>query len=335
MRALYFDRQLSLLPVYPLPPRKNGEALIKVQLAGICRTDEEILMGYRDFKGVLGHEFVGIVQDATNHSLIGKRVVGEINIGCGECPQCRKGIKEHCTSRSVIGIQGKDGCFADYVTLPEENLHVLPDEIGNDRAIFIEPLAAAFNIVTSIWVKPTDRVAIIGDGKLGILVSQVMRMNGAEVILLGKHKKKLSILEWMGISAFFFEGFDSSGVKIKSLKGAESHLERESFDVIVECSGSPGGFHVANTLIAPRGCLVLKSTIADKMDCDLTGIVVRELRVIGSRCGPFVPAIRALASGLIEVRPLLMARFPLEDWEEAFEMVRHPDSLKVAFEVND
>jgi alcohol dehydrogenase len=334
MRALVYDGELSFFSMHPLPPRKTGEALIKVLLAGICRTDMEILNGYRDFKGVLGHEFVGLVEDSSNASLIGKKVVGEINIGCGTCPMCRKGIKEHCTERKAMGISGKDGCFADYLTLPEDNIHVIPEEMGADRAIFTEPLAAVFNILDSIRIKPTDNVAIIGDGRLGLLTAQAMKMVGADVVVLGHHKKKLSILEWMGIDTCLLLGVDRKEVLVRNSRGAETVLENARYDVLVECSGSRSGLEVAQLLVAPRGHLVLKSTLADEARLDLNFAVVNEIRIIGSRCGPFEPALRAIKRGLIEVRPLISARFPLEEWQSAFEMVKKPDTLKIIFEIN-
>jgi alcohol dehydrogenase len=334
MRALVFDRELKFFSVHPLPPRKTGEALIKVLLAGICRTDLEILSGYKDFQGVLGHEFVGVVEDASDPSLVGKKVAGEINVGCGKCPMCCKGIKEHCTERRAIGISGKDGCFADYLTLPEGNLHCIPEDMGSDRAIFTEPLAAVFNILGSISVKPTDSVAVVGDGRLGNLTAQVMKMIGADVVVLGHHRKKLSILEWMGIDTCLFLGIEKKEVLVKNSRGAEIILGNAKYDVVVECSGSRSGLEVAQLLVAPRGFLVLKSTLADEALLDLNFAVVNEIRVIGSRCGPFEPAIRAIRRGLVEVRPLISARFPLEDWQAAFEMARKPDTLKIIFEIN-
>jgi threonine dehydrogenase-like Zn-dependent dehydrogenase len=334
MRALCFDKELKLMPVFPMPPKKTGEALVKVLLAGICGTDIEVINGYRNFHGILGHEFVGIVQDANDQKLIGKRVVSEINIGCGECPLCRKGIKEHCKKRKVIGIEGHDGCFADYIAVPEANLHIIPDDIGNDKALFIEPLAAAFSIVNGTWIKPTDRVAVIGDGTIGILSAQVIKITGADVCVIGKHKKKLSILEWMGIDTFTFLGQDEKGVHVRSSNGAEKCMPSHHFDVVVECSGSPRGIDMARFLVVPRGTIVIKTTVKDGVSLDLTFAVIHEVHVVGSRCGPFQPAIRALRKGLVEVRPLITGRFPFEDWQGAMQMIKKPDSLKVVFEIN-
>ncbi len=334
MRALYFDRELKLLPVFPMPPKKTGEALIKVLLAGICGTDIEVINGYRNFQGILGHEFVGIVQDANDQRLIGKRVVSEINIGCGECSLCRRGIKEHCKKRKVLGIEGHDGCFADYIAVPEANLHIIPDEIGNDKALFIEPLAAAFSIVTGTWIKPTDRVVVIGDGTIGILASQVIKMTGADICVIGKHKKKLSILEWMGIETYVFLGAGEKGIHVRNNKGLEECFSGQPFDVVVECSGSPHGIDMARTLVAPRGTIVMKSTVKEGVSLDLTFAVIHEVHVAGSRCGPFEPAIRALCKGLVEVRPLITGRFSFDDWKSALQTVKKPESLKVVFEIN-
>jgi len=334
MRALYFDRELKLMPVFPMPPKKTGEALIKVLLAGICGTDIEVINGYRNFHGILGHEFVGIVQDANDQKLIGKRVASEINIGCGECSLCRRGIKEHCKKRNVLGIEGHDGCFADYVAVPEENLHVIPDDLGNEKAIFIEPLAAAFSIVNGTWIKPTDKVLVIGDGTIGILASQVIKITGADVCVIGKHKKKLSILEWMGIDTYAYLGLDDRGVHVKNNRGVEECMPGHLFDVVVECSGSPRGIDMARALVVPRGTIVMKSTVKEGVSLDLTFAVIHEVHVTGSRCGPFEPAIRALRKGLVEVRPLITGRFSIEDWQNALQVIKKPESLKVVFEIN-
>jgi threonine dehydrogenase-like Zn-dependent dehydrogenase len=303
-------------------------------MAGICRTDLEIVAGYQDFRGVPGHEFVGLVQDAVDQSLIGKRVVGEINIGCRTCEFCRQGIKEHCLKRKAIGIHGKDGCFADYVTLPEENLHILPDNMSTDRALFVEPLAAAYNILQAVPVRPTDSILIIGDGKLGILSAQVLKLSGTDVTVVGKHRKKLSLLEWMGIETRLLIRVDESSIVFSTTRGQEESITERKYDIVVEASGSRGGLDMACRLVKPRGHLVLKSTIHGGVQCDLTFAVINEVRIIGSRCGPFQPAIRAIHRELVEVRPLMSGRFPLEEWQAAFELARSPDALKVMLEIN-
>jgi alcohol dehydrogenase len=334
MRALIFDSELKYASLHSLPPRKSGEALIKVLLAGICRTDMEIIQGYQNFKGILGHEFVGVVQDAAHKNLIGKRVVGEINIGCHECIPCKRGMKEHCVRRKVIGIHGKDGCFADYVALPEDNLHVLPDEITNEKAIFVEPLAAAYNVLLGVPIKPTDSVLIIGDGKLGVLISQVIKLTGADLYCLGKHRKKLSIMEWMGIETRLLCRVDDSSIIAANNQGVEEDISTRKFDVVIEACGSSGGLDMARRLVMPKGSLVLKSTLHGGALIDLTFAVLNEVKIVGSRCGPFEPAIRAIRRQLVEVRPLLSGRFPLEEWKNAFEQARNPDAYKVIFEIN-
>jgi len=334
MRALLFNGELKFVSLHSLPPRKTGEALIKVLMAGICRTDLEIIAGYQDFRGVPGHEFVGIVQDAVTQNLIGKRVVGDINIGCRACEFCRQGLKEHCVDRKAIGIHGKDGCFADYVTLPEENLHILPDNMSTDRALFVEPLAAVYNIMLAVPVKPTDTILIIGDGKLGILSAQVLKLLGTDVTVVGKHRKKLSVLEWMGIETRLFVRADDFSIVFSSARGREEILTGRKYDIVVDASGSRGGLEMACRLVKPRGHLVLKSTIHGGVQCDLTFAVLNEVRIIGYRCGPFQPAIRAIHRELVEVRPLMSGRFPLEEWQAAFELARSSDALKVMLEIN-
>lgn len=335
MRALFFDKELKYLSVFPLQPRRKGDASVKVLLAGICSTDLEIVDGYKDFKGVLGHEFVGVVHDATSNELVGKRVVGEINVGCGQCASCRRGKKNHCENRKAIGIQGRDGCFADYINIPEENLHVLPDDMVIDRAVFVEPLAAAMNVIMNVWIKPNERVVVIGDGKLGILTAQVVKMTGADVDLIGKHKKKLSIVDWLGIENYQFAGVEKDSVIVKNEGGKEEKLKKSKYDIVIECSGSSSGLEVARRLIMPGGRIVLKSTVKEEAMIDMTYTVVNELQIVGSRCGPFEPAIRAIRKGFVEVRPLITSRFPLEDWKSAFETAKKPESLKVILAISE
>lgn len=332
MRALLFDGELRYEPVYSLKPRRKGDASVKVLLAGICTTDLEIMRGYRDFKGILGHEFVGIVHDANNARLVGKRVVGEINVGCGECRLCRRGMRNHCENREVIGISGRDGSFADFLNIPEENLHVLPDDMVAERAVFVEPLAAAINVIMEVRIKPDNSVVVIGDGKLGILAAQVVRMTGADLKLVGKHQKKLSIAEWMGIESFVLVGNEGGDVIVRDGNGREAKLIRHGYDVVIECSGSPSGLEMAKQLIMPGGRIVLKTTMKGETFIDMNHVVVNELHIIGSRCGPFQPAIRAIRKGLIEVRPLITSQFPIADWKLAFEAAQKPESLKVIME---
>lgn len=297
---------------HPEPTPAAGEALIRVTLAGICNTDLEITRGYVDFKGVLGHEFVGIVERAPSASLVGRRVVGEINCICGTCRQCRAGLPSHCSNRTVLGIAGRDGALAEFVTLPERNLHLVPDSVADDQAVFVEPLAAALQVLEQAHIRPTQSVAILGDGKLGLLVAQVVALTGARVMAIGHHRAKLDILSQLGITTSLPEG-----------------LEDETADVVVECSGRPEGLALAHQLVRPKGTIVLKSTFAGQVQLNFNSIVVDEVALIGSRCGPFEASLRLLARGLVAVRPLINAVFPLDQAEAAFERAGVRGALKV------
>lgn len=311
MKALYFDGRITLADI-PIPEAKKGEALVKVKKAGICRTDLEIIKGYMNFKGILGHEFMGVVEKSASNVFHGKRVVGEINIGCDQCSWCITNLSRHCPHRKVLGISGKDGVFAEYVTLPEKNLHLLPDSVSDEDGVFVEPLAAALEIEEQIQIKPEDSVAIIGDGRLGQLVAQLMRLRGCPLLVIGKHKDKLRLLQVLGITTILTKE------KIK-----------EKFEVIIECSGSIEGLKLALKLIKPRGRIVLKSTINQPYRLDLTEAVINEVRLIGSRCGPFPPAINLLARGLIKVQSLISARFSLTQGLDALEFARQKKGIKI------
>ncbi|MFQ6001483.1 MAG: alcohol dehydrogenase catalytic domain-containing protein, partial [Anaerolineae bacterium] len=311
MRALLYDGELRLLPDYPRPKPPPGEALIRVSLAGICNTDLEIAKGYMGFQGVLGHEFVGIVEEAEKEWL-GKRVVGEINCYCGECPLCRRGLFTHCPERTTLGIWGRDGAFAEYLTLPLANLHPVPEEIPDEDAVFVEPLAAALEIVEQIPVKPTDRVILLGDGKLGLLVAQVLALQACDLLAVGHHAHKLEILKRRGIATHLGEG----------------SLER-SFDIVVDCTGNPEGFAQALALLRPRGTLVLKSTYHGETEVDLSHLVIDEITLIGSRCGPLVPALELLRRGLVDVASLISATLPLDEGIRAFQLAEKGETLKV------
>lgn len=297
---------------HPEPTLASGEALIRVTLAGICNTDLEITRGYVDFKGVLGHEFVGIVERAPSASLVGQRVVGEINCICGACRQCRAGLPSHCSNRTVLGIAGRDGALAEFVALPERNLHLVPDSVADDQAVFVEPLAAALQVLEQTHVRPTQSVVILGDGKLGLLVAQVVALTGAKVVTIGHHRDKLSIISRLGIATSLAEG-----------------LGDETADVVVECTGRPEGLALARQLVRPKGAIVLKSTFAGQVQLNLNSIVVDEVALIGSRCGPFEASLRLLARGLVEVRPLISAVFPMDQAEAAFERAGVRGALKV------
>jgi len=310
MKALYFDGKITLADL-PIPQPKRGEALIKVIKAGICRTDLEIVKGYMDFMGIIGHEFVGVVEKSASHFFRGKRVVGEINIGCGQCFWCLSNLSRHCPHRKVVGICGKDGAFAEYLSLPEKNLHLLPETVSDEDGVFVEPLAAALEIEEQIQIKPEDSVSIIGDGRLGQLVAQLMCLRGCPLLVIGKHREKLKLLDNLGIATI------STKAKIK-----------EKFELIIECSGSIQGLQLALKSIKPRGKIIIKSTISQAYRLDLAEAVINEVQMIGSRCGPFQPAINLLARGLIKVQPLISARFSLEQGLEALEFARQKRSIK-------
>ncbi len=313
MRGLVLEQNLHLQMNRPKPEPKPQEVIIQVLQAGICSTDLHLVKGYMDFQGVLGHEFVGIVDQAPDHaSLVGKRVVGEINAACRVCPTCKDGRPTHCPQRTVLGIQGRDGAFADFLRLPVENLYVVPDSISNEQAVFIEPLAAACEIPQLVTIKPTDRVIIIGDGKLGLLCAQVLALSACHVTLLGRHSEDHAWLAPKGIAVT-----------------SEIQDIPPGADIVVEATGSPQGLTMATQLVRPRGSIVLKSTYHGEVLVNMTELVIHEISVIGSRCGPFAPALRLLASGMIEVEPMIHARFSLSEGIKAIEQAAQRGTLKV------
>ncbi|MBT6839366.1 MAG: alcohol dehydrogenase catalytic domain-containing protein [Nitrosopumilus sp.] len=312
MKATYFDgKQIILDENFPDP--QSDETLVRVNLAGICGTDLEILDGYMEYTGILGHEFVGTVEKSRNPTMVGKRVVGEINAGCGKCDSCMGGMQRHCPSRTVLGILKRDGAFAEFLSLPEKNLHVIPDSISNEQAVFVEPLAAAFEIKEQVSLKPEWNVAVVGDGRLAQLIIQVIKLTCSNITCFGKHESKL-------------EGLVQSGIKIKI--GIES-TDEKLFDLVVEATGSNSGFVDTMKLVKPRGIVILKSTIASRENLDLTPTIINEITLIGSRCGLFKPAIDALASGIISVNSMIDSTFPLEKFEDAIIHAKNPNTLKV------
>jgi len=312
MKATYFDgKQIILDENFPDP--QSDETLVRVNLAGICGTDLEILDGYMEYTGILGHEFVGTVEKSRNPMMVGKRVVGEINAGCGKCDSCMSGMQRHCPSRTVLGILKRDGAFAEFLSLPEKNLHVIPDSISNEQAVFVEPLAAAFEIKEQVSLKPEWNVAVVGDGRLAQLIIQVIKLTCSNITCFGKHESKL-------------EGLVQSGIKIKI--GIES-TDEKLFDLVVEATGSNSGFVDTMKLVKPRGIVILKSTIASRENLDLTPTIINEITLIGSRCGLFKPAIDALASGIISVNSMIDSTFPLEKFEDAIIHAKKPNTLKV------
>lgn len=317
MRALVFDGDLHVESV-PVPIPDAGEALIRVRRAGICGTDLEITRGYKAFHGIPGHEFVGEVVAAPNGEWQGKRVCGEINIGCRNCPECSSGLPTHCRNRRVLGMLDYNGAFADYLTLPVANLHAVPDEVSDDEAVFVEPLAATFQILEQIRVAASNRVLILGDGRLGLLCAQVLALTGAGVTILGHHTDKLALVAGRGID---------------TVTTAETLGER--FDIVVEATGSASGLVSAMELVRPRGTLVLKSTIAEAERIDMSPAVVNEITIVGSRCGPFRPAIDALRRGDIAVRGLISARYPLAEGAAALKRAEESGTLKVLLTMSD
>jgi len=312
VKATYFDgKQIILDENFPDP--QSDETLVRVNLAGICGTDLEILDGYMEYTGILGHEFVGTVEKSRNPTMVGKRVVGEINAGCGKCDSCMSGMQRHCPSRTVLGILKRDGAFAEFLSLPEKNLHVIPDSISNEQAVFVEPLAAAFEIKEQVSLKPEWNVAVVGDGRLAQLIIQVIKLTCSNITCFGKHESKL-------------EGLVQSGIKIKI--GIES-TDEKLFDLVVEATGSNSGFVDTMKLVKPRGIVILKSTIASRENLDLTPTIINEITLIGSRCGLFKPAIDALASGIISVNSMIDSTFPLEKFEDAIVHAKKPNTLKV------
>jgi threonine dehydrogenase-like Zn-dependent dehydrogenase len=316
MRAIWLeDCAIRVRHDVPRPEPREGEALVRVLLSGICNTDLELVRGYMPFEGIPGHEFVGVVEAGLD-SLSGMRVTGEINAVCGLCEECTSGRRTHCKHRTVLGIEGRNGAFAEYLTLPVENLHPVPDGVPNEAAVFAEPIAAALAIGEEVSVRPDDRVVVVGDGKLGLLVAQALALSGCELLAVGRHAAKLAILEACGIRT-----------------GEAGAIEERSFDVAVECTGNPEGFAIALAALRPRGTLVLKSTYAGDLSIDAAPVVVDEIRIFGSRCGPFAPALRLLARGLLDTGSLVHATFPLGRGVDAFERAARPDTLKVLLDM--
>jgi len=316
MRAIWLEgRQLRLRDDVPVPEPPPGEALVRVHQAGICNTDLELVRGYYPYTGILGHEFVGTVAQGPE-PLRGRRVVGEINAVCGSCGPCRAGRRTHCERRTVLGIVARHGAFAEYLALPADNLHAVPDEVSTDAATFTEPLAAALEIQEQVPLHPGDRVLVLGDGKLGQLIAQTLSLAPCDLLVVGRHPSKLALLARRGLRT-----------------GGPDTADPGGFDVVVECTGNREGLAAALSAVRPRGTLVLKSTYAGAVTLDASRVVVNELALVGSRCGPFAPALRLLAERRVEVEPLIHARYPLHEGLAAFEHAARPGVLKVMLEV--
>ena len=315
--AVYQDGHLNLLRDYPVPLAGQGEALVKVLKAGICATDLEICRGYMNFEGVPGHEFVGRVVRTSRPDLAGRRVAGQINCVCGRCDMCSSGLSSHCRDRTVLGISGRDGAFAEYLLLPEVNLHVIDEKLSEEQAVFIEPLASAFQIVKQVSIDKRWKIAVLGDGRLGLLASQVLAMENPSVTLIGKHPEKLLVA-------------DKKGIQIKL---ADEVVARNDYDLVVDCTGSASGLKLAGQIVRPRGTIVLKTTIAGPYDCDLSCLVINEIRLIGSRCGTFPEAIEALTNDQIDIAGLISRTMRLEEIAEAMKLAAEPSTIKVLLEI--
>ena len=321
MKAVVFNNELKFDNNYPKPIPQEGEALIRVELAGICNTDYEITKGYMGYVGVLGHEFVGTVEDVNgaDKSLVGKRVVAEISWGCDDptCEWCAKKNYRHCPNRHTIGIWKKDGCMAEYITLPTNILFEVPDSVTNEQAVFVEPLAAACEILEQLHIEPTSKVLVLGDGKLGLTTALTLNAHNLDVLLVGKHQNKLDIASAQGVKTALLSEFKQEKI----------------YDVVVEATGSASGFETSMSLTKPRGVLVLKSTVATGKELNLAPIVIDEITVLGSRCGQFAPALRLLENKRIDFSPFISGIYSIDDAIDAFEANKSKESLKVLIKI--
>jgi len=317
MRAVTIDPQLKYQPDHPMPDIRHGEALIRVRSAGICQTDLELLKGYMGFRGIPGHEFVGSVEKCDDPRWIGKKVVGEINAGCGKCAWCRTGLERHCPTRSVLGILAHDGCMADWCRLPVENLHRVPNAMTDDQAVFIEPLSAACEILNQLSTTGDEKVLVLGDGRLGILCAWVMTTVANDVTLIGHHRHKLKLAAWRGL---------------KTVEGPIR--ESGSADLVIEATGTGAGLSEAISLCRPRGTIVLKSTVAEPGETNLAPIVINEITVVGSRCGLFREGLSLAASHPdLPLDRLITSRYPIEQAARAFAHAGEPGALKVLLDL--
>ncbi|GCL41409.1 alcohol dehydrogenase catalytic domain-containing protein [Anabaena sp. FACHB-1250] len=316
MKGLWLEsNQLQLRTDIPIPEPPAGEALVRVLCAGICNTDLELIKGYYPYTGIIGHEFVGVVEQGPEH-LINQRVVGEINAACGYCRFCRSGQPTHCENRTVLGIVNRNGAFAEYLSLPIENLHIVPENVSTAAATFTEPLAAALEIQQQITLCEDDRVLVVGDGKLGQLIAQTLALTGCDLLVVGRHEDKLLNLAARGIKT-----------------ALANSVKDRYFDVSIDCTGNPEGFNTARRALRPRGTLILKSTYAGNLSLDASALVVDEITLIGSRCGPFVPALELLGTKKVNVQSLIQGIYPLSLGLEAVEKAKTKGVLKVLLEM--
>jgi alcohol dehydrogenase len=319
MAAALFDGRLRYVTDHPVPARKPGWALIRVRTAGICKTDRELMKGYREFRGVLGHEFIGVVEESDDPVWTGRRVAGEINAACGCCEWCAQGLGRHCPHRTTLGIVNHDGCLAEYCVLPVANLIEIPATIPDERAILLEPLSAACEILEQLPVRGEERIVVIGDGRLGILCAWALATVASDVTLLGRHAGKLALAQWRGIKTALSADFTT-------LEGA---------DIVVEATGSGQGISAAIKLCRPRGVIILKSTVAQPQNINLAPIVINELSVIGSRCGRFGDGLQMIQDFPDMPLPkMITARYPLAQVEDAFIRAARSDALKVLLDIS-
>ena len=317
MRAVVFDGSLRFEANYTVPALPEGWALIRVRKAGICQTDMELMKGYRSFRGILGHEFIGYVENCSDQALVGKRVTGEINASCGKCALCRKGLGNHCPERKVLGIHQLDGCMADYCILPVSNLIEIPRSLVDDRAVFIEPLSAACEIIEQVLFEGNENVVVLGDGRLGILCAWAISTVVEDVTLVGHHPEKVEISKWRNLKT-----------------GTNRDIIKSDADVVVDATGSSSGINEAMSACRPRGTIVLKSTVASQGDLNLAPIVVKEINLLGSRCGRFESGIQMLESHPdMPLGRLITASYPVEEALTAFERASQGDALKVLIEM--
>ena len=321
MQAIVFDNTLRYVSDHPDPQPGDGECLIRVHLAGICATDLHITQGYMAYQGILGHEFVGTVERGSA-AWQGKRVVAEINCVCRSCDLCQAGLSHHCRQRTVIGIAGRAGCFADRIAVPERNLHAVPDRLSDEEAVFVEPVAAAHQVLAQAAIEPRHRVTVVGAGRLGLLVAQLLKETGCKLTVVDRQPDKLLFCEKKGIQ----------GIALDDI------VPRQDRDVVVDCSGSPAGLALSLELVRPRGVVLLKSTFSDTAAAahplNLAPAVVNEVTIIGSRCGSFPDAINALTRQAVDVRSMIARQFPLAGAAEAFAAARDDRHLKILFRVN-
>jgi threonine dehydrogenase-like Zn-dependent dehydrogenase len=317
MRGLWLENlSLSYRTELPRPVLQAGEALVKVRLAGVCSTDLELLRGYYPFRGIPGHEFVGdVIELASNvqaEPWLSKRVVGEINLACGQCDACRRGNPTHCENRRVLGILNQNGAFAEYLVLPLDNLHLVPDTVSDEQAVFTEPLAAALEIQQQVHILPTDRVLVIGAGRLGLLIAQTLALTACSLQVVARHPFQRKLLSDRGIAVI-----------------SEDQVPARKIDIVVDATGSPGGFQLARQAVRPRGTLVLKSTYKDDVCLNLSSVVVDEISLVGSRCGPFSPALHLLETHKVDPIPLIQDIYPLTEGVKGLAEAAQPGRLKV------